>query len=88
MRPPDAEPPGTPAAGVPGWQASCRCVGSSFAAWLAWDMADYGLARRWYGSSIKAAHASGDKLLAAYQTGSLAGFDRTSSATRAKSACP
>ncbi|MFE7395207.1 helix-turn-helix domain-containing protein [Streptomyces sp. NPDC057557] len=55
--------------------ASVGSEAASFAAWLAWDMADYGSARRWYGSSIKAAHASGDMLLAAYQTGSLASFE-------------
>lgn len=55
--------------------ASIGSEAASFAAWLAWDMADYGSARRWYGSSIKAAHTSGDVLLAAYQTGSLASFE-------------
>ncbi|MEU9763267.1 helix-turn-helix transcriptional regulator [Streptomyces sp. NPDC047987] len=55
--------------------ASAGSEAASFAAWLAWDMADYGSARRWYGSSIKAAHASGDKLLVAYQIGSLASFE-------------
>ncbi|MEV7679512.1 helix-turn-helix transcriptional regulator [Streptomyces sp. NPDC088341] len=55
--------------------ASVGSEAASFAAWLAWDMADYGCARRWYGSSVKAAHASGDLLLTAYQTGSLASFE-------------
>ncbi|MGW0964467.1 helix-turn-helix domain-containing protein [Streptomyces gelaticus] len=55
--------------------ASVGSEAASFAAWLAWDMADYGSARRWYGSSVKAAHASSDKLLAAYQIGSLASFE-------------
>ncbi|MFE4599339.1 helix-turn-helix domain-containing protein [Kitasatospora indigofera] len=48
---------------------------SSFAGWLAWDMGDSGSARTWYGQSIKAARASGNGLLAAYQTGSLAQFE-------------
>ncbi|WP_306316677.1 MULTISPECIES: hypothetical protein [unclassified Streptomyces] len=55
--------------------ASVGSEAASFAAWLSWDMADHGSARRWYGSSIKAAHGSGDTLLAAYQTGSLASFE-------------
>jgi transcriptional regulator with XRE-family HTH domain len=48
---------------------------ASFAAWLAWDMADHGSARRLYGSSIKAARSSANPLLIAYQTGSLASFE-------------
>ncbi|MFF5304776.1 helix-turn-helix domain-containing protein [Streptomyces sp. NPDC013161] len=59
-------------------RARMASVGSevaSFAAWLAWDMADHGSARRLYGSSIKAARRSGEVLLAAYQTGSLASFE-------------
>lgn len=55
--------------------ASVGSEAASFAAWLFWDMADHGSARRWYGSSIKAARSSGDPLLAAYQTGSLASFE-------------
>ncbi|MFJ9179411.1 helix-turn-helix domain-containing protein [Streptomyces sp. NPDC102360] len=55
--------------------ASVGSEAASFAAWLSWDMADHGSARRWYGSSIKAARGSGDSLLAAYQTGSLASFE-------------
>ncbi|WP_377267417.1 helix-turn-helix domain-containing protein [Peterkaempfera sp. SMS 1(5)a] len=59
-------------------RARMAAVGSeaaSLAGWLAWDMADYGSARTWYGSAIKAARSSGDLLLAAYQTGSLAQFE-------------
>jgi hypothetical protein len=64
--------------------ASVGSEAASFAAWLAWDMADHGSARRWYGSAIKAAHSSGDGLLAAYQTGSFASFEaETGSPTEA-----
>ncbi|MEU9120584.1 helix-turn-helix transcriptional regulator [Streptomyces sp. NPDC048506] len=55
--------------------ASVGSEAASFAAWLAWDMADHGSARRLYGSSIKAARSSGNTLLTAYQTGSLASFE-------------
>ncbi len=48
---------------------------ASLAGWLAWDMGDHGSARIWYGSAVKAARSSGDPLLAAYQTGSLAQFE-------------
>ncbi|MEU0689545.1 helix-turn-helix domain-containing protein [Streptomyces uncialis] len=48
---------------------------SSFLAWLSWDMADHGSARRWYGSAITAARQSGNTLLTAYQMGSLASFE-------------
>ncbi|QEU92477.1 XRE family transcriptional regulator [Streptomyces kanamyceticus] len=48
---------------------------ASLAGWLAWDMADAGSARTWYGASIKAARRSGDRLLIAYQQGSLAQFE-------------
>lgn len=48
---------------------------ASLAGWLAWDMGDYGSARTWYGTAIKAARRSGDRLLAAYQIGSLAQFE-------------
>ncbi|MFB7663978.1 helix-turn-helix domain-containing protein [Kitasatospora sp. NPDC056138] len=48
---------------------------ASLAGWLAWDMGDYGSARTWYGSAIKAARAARDPLLVAYQTGSLAQFE-------------
>ncbi|WP_244942889.1 helix-turn-helix domain-containing protein [Streptomyces inhibens] len=48
---------------------------ASLAAWLSWDMGDFGSARTWYGSAIKAARAAGDPLLTAYQTGSLAQFE-------------
>ncbi|GAB7033337.1 DNA-binding protein [Streptomyces sp. NPDC021749] len=36
---------------------------------------DSGSARTWYGSAVKAARASGDPLLVAYQAGSLAQFE-------------
>ncbi|MBA4866938.1 helix-turn-helix transcriptional regulator [Streptomyces sp. PSKA54] len=55
--------------------ASVGSEAASFAAWLAWDMADHGSARRRYGAAIKAAHSAGDKLLASYQAGSLASFE-------------
>ena len=48
---------------------------ASLVGWLAWDMADHGSARTWYGSAIKAARSTGDPLLGAYQTGSLAQFE-------------
>lgn len=48
---------------------------ASLAGWLAWDMGDYGSARTWYGTAIKAARRSGDRLLSAYQIGSLAQFE-------------
>jgi transcriptional regulator with XRE-family HTH domain len=48
---------------------------ASLAGWLAWDMGDYGSARTWYGSAIKAARRATDPLLAAYQLGSLAQFE-------------
>ncbi|MFI0717102.1 multiprotein-bridging factor 1 family protein [Streptomyces inhibens] len=48
---------------------------AGLAAWLSWDMGDFGSARTWYGSAIKAARAAGDPLLTAYQTGSLAQFE-------------
>jgi hypothetical protein len=48
---------------------------ASLAGWLAWDMGDYGSARTWYGAAIKAARSSGDRLLSAYQIGSLAQFE-------------
>ncbi|MEU1800293.1 helix-turn-helix transcriptional regulator [Streptomyces sp. NPDC019937] len=59
-------------------RARLAAVGSeaaSLAGWLAWDMNDIGSARTWYGAAIKAARASGDRLLLAYQLGSLAGFE-------------
>ncbi|MER5917313.1 helix-turn-helix transcriptional regulator [Streptomyces sp. NPDC001982] len=59
-------------------KARMAAVGSeaaSLVGWLAWDMADHGSARIWYGSAIKAARTAGDPLLAAYQTGSLAQFE-------------
>ncbi|MEU0809119.1 helix-turn-helix transcriptional regulator [Streptomyces sp. NPDC005970] len=62
----------------PGQRARLAAVGSeaaSFAGWLAWDMNDIGSARTWYGTAIKAARSSGDRLLTAYQLGSLAGFE-------------
>lgn len=48
---------------------------ASLVGWLAWDMADHGSARTWYGSAIKAARTAGDPLLGAYQTGSLTQFE-------------
>jgi transcriptional regulator with XRE-family HTH domain len=45
---------------------------ASLAGWLSWDMNDHGSARTWYGSAIKAARRSGNRLLTAYQIGSLA----------------
>ncbi|MGO4422699.1 helix-turn-helix domain-containing protein, partial [Streptomyces sp. MCAF7] len=62
----------------PEQRAHLAAVGSeaaSLAGWLAWDMNDIGSARTWYGTAIKAARASGDRLLTAYQLGSLAGFE-------------
>ncbi|MDX2817511.1 helix-turn-helix transcriptional regulator [Streptomyces sp. PA03-5A] len=59
-------------------KARMAAVGSeaaSLVGWLAWDMADHGSARTWYGSAIKAARTAGDSLLGAYQTGSLAQFE-------------
>ncbi|WP_413102203.1 helix-turn-helix domain-containing protein [Streptomyces sp. Inha503] len=59
-------------------RARLAAVGSeaaSLAGWLAWDMNDIGSARTWYGAAIKAARTSGDRLLLAYQLGSLAGFE-------------
>ncbi|MFG2222778.1 hypothetical protein [Streptomyces sp. NPDC048644] len=48
---------------------------ASLAGWSHWDMGDYGSARTWYGSAIKAARRGGNSLLAAYQLGSLAQFE-------------
>jgi hypothetical protein len=45
---------------------------ASLAGWLSWDLDDHGSARTWYGSAIKAARRSGNRLLTAYQLGSLA----------------
>ncbi|WP_275558855.1 helix-turn-helix transcriptional regulator [Streptomyces sp. 5-6(2022)] len=62
----------------PEQRARLAAVGSeaaSLAGWLAWDMNDIGSARTWYGAAIKAARTSGDRLLLAYQLGSLAGFE-------------
>ncbi|BBJ43662.1 hypothetical protein SSPO_063800 [Streptomyces antimycoticus] len=59
-------------------RARLAAVGSeaaSLAGWLAWDMNDIGSARTWYGAAIKAARTSGDRLLLAYQLGSLTGFE-------------
>jgi transcriptional regulator with XRE-family HTH domain len=63
---------------TPEQRARLAAVGSevaSLAGWLAWDMNDAGSARTWYGTAIKAARTSGDRLLAAYQIGSLAQFE-------------
>nr|WP_240968531.1 helix-turn-helix transcriptional regulator [Streptomyces sp. HNM0575] len=59
-------------------RAGLAAVGSeaaSLADWLSWDMGDYGSARTWYGTAIKAARSSRDRLLTAYQMGSLAQFE-------------
>lgn len=59
-------------------RARLAAVGSeaaSFAGWLAWDKGDHGSARSWYGGAIKAARTSGNALLTAYQTGTLAQFE-------------
>lgn len=59
-------------------RARLAAVGSeaaSLAGWLSWDMGDYGSARTWYGTAIKAARSSHDRLLTAYQLGSLAQFE-------------
>lgn len=55
--------------------AAVSSEAASLAGWLAWDMNDIGSARTWYGTATKAARASGDRLLSAYQLGSLAGFE-------------
>jgi len=47
---------------------------AGFAGWLHWDMYDLGSARRHYDMAISSARESGDALLAAYMTGSLAAF--------------
>ncbi|MCX4636954.1 helix-turn-helix domain-containing protein [Streptomyces platensis] len=48
---------------------------AGLAAWLSWDMGDYGSARTWYGSAVKAARSAANPLLTAYQVGSLAQFE-------------
>lgn len=55
--------------------AAAASEAASFTAWLAWDMADHGSARRWYGTAITTAHTCGNELLSAYQLGSLASFE-------------
>ncbi|WP_326809669.1 hypothetical protein OG533_39600 (plasmid) [Streptomyces sp. NBC_01186] len=55
--------------------ASAASEAASLAGWLSWDMGDYGSARTWYGTAIRAARSSGNKLLGAYQIGSLAQFE-------------
>ncbi|MEV7360026.1 helix-turn-helix transcriptional regulator [Kitasatospora sp. NPDC091276] len=55
--------------------AAAASEAASLAAWLAWDMGDYGSARSFYGAAIKAARSGAHPLLAAYQTGSLAQFE-------------
>lgn len=47
---------------------------AGFAGWLHWDMHDLGSARRYYDLAVHAATASGNGVLAAYMTGSLASF--------------
>jgi transcriptional regulator with XRE-family HTH domain len=59
-------------------RAGLAAVGSevaSLAEWLSWDMADAGSARTWYGAAIKAVRRSQNRLLIAYQQGSLAQFE-------------
>jgi len=48
---------------------------ASLGGWLAWDMGDYGSARTWYGTAVKAARSSHNRLLTAYQLGSFAQFE-------------
>ncbi|MER6569879.1 helix-turn-helix domain-containing protein [Streptomyces sp. NPDC001093] len=55
--------------------AAAGSEAASFAGWLAWDKADHGSARSWYGGAIKAARTSQNALLTAYQTGTLAQFE-------------
>lgn len=52
--------------------AAAGSEAASLAGWLSWDSGDLGSARTWYGASITAARRSGDRLLTAYQLGSLA----------------
>lgn len=47
---------------------------AGFAGWLYWDMYDLGTARQHYDLAIASARESGDRLLVAYMTGSLAAF--------------
>ncbi|WP_244900514.1 helix-turn-helix domain-containing protein [Streptomyces nanshensis] len=59
-------------------RARLAAVGSEvagLAGWLSWDMGDHGSARTWYGTAVKAARSSRDRLLTAYQSGSLAQFE-------------
>nr|WP_203695957.1 helix-turn-helix transcriptional regulator [Streptomyces rubrogriseus] len=55
--------------------AAAGSEAASFAGWLAWDKGDHGSARSWYGGAVKAARASGNALLTAYQIGTLAQFE-------------
>ncbi len=55
--------------------AEAASEAASFTAWLAWDTADHGSARHWYGTAITTAQHTGNELLTAYQLGSLASFD-------------
>ncbi|MBD0670400.1 hypothetical protein BU198_06645 [Streptomyces sp. CBMA156] len=52
--------------------AAAASEAASFAAWLAWDMADHGSARAAYGQAITSARTAANPLLLAYQIGSLA----------------
>jgi transcriptional regulator with XRE-family HTH domain len=45
---------------------------AGLAAWLHWDMQDFGSARRYYDLAVAAARNSGNRVLAAYMVGSLA----------------
>ncbi|WP_318218788.1 helix-turn-helix transcriptional regulator [Streptomyces sp. SCL15-6] len=48
---------------------------ASLTGWLAWDMGNHGSARARYGAAVNAARTAGDRLLTAYQLGSLAQFE-------------
>src|SRR5262245_2524381 len=45
---------------------------AGLAAWLYWDMQDFGSARRYYDLAVAAARTSGNRVLTAYMLGSLA----------------
>lgn len=59
-------------------RARLAAVGSEaagLAGWLAWDRGNTGSARARYGAAVGAARSAGDRLLTAYQVGSLAQFE-------------
>jgi transcriptional regulator with XRE-family HTH domain len=59
-------------------RARLAAVGSEaagLAGWLAWDRGNTGSARARYGAAVGAARSAGDRLLTAYQLGSLAQFE-------------